>query len=80
MVQFRIFPNPVSNELILEGNLKGINPSELQIVNAKGELVEVKTERKGNNQFIINMVSLPPGIYAVMVAGHRLNCTPIVKH
>jgi len=76
---FRIYPNPVENELTIEGFQVGGNSySELKLITTSGYIL---FEKKINqNQQRLNLSWLPPGIYYLkLVQGEKTETHKIIK-
>ncbi len=63
---FIIFPNPVSDNLIIECSDNGILTGQLQIYDLLGK-IQKNTSVSGNGQFRINMDEIPSGLYLLKI-------------
>lgn len=63
-----VYPNPATDWLMIRG--KGSKLGEVKVFNSLGQLMPVKTERgsQASAQVILNLTTLPPGLYLVKTA------------
>ncbi len=63
-----VYPNPAADWLMVRG--KGSKLGEVKVFNSLGQLMTVKTERgsQASTQVILNLTTLPPGLYLVKTA------------
>ena len=60
--EFKVYPNPVSDKLFVEGNFKAKGYS-LELYSVKGELVKTECLDSGINQYRVDVSNLNNGIY-----------------
>jgi hypothetical protein len=65
---FRVYPNPVSEELNLLINCKDQNPLLIQINNITGELVYQQSSMVSSGIIKINLASLNSGLYLIKLS------------
>ncbi len=65
---FRIFPNPVGDQLGISG--KNLAGSKIFIVNLSGQVLMEKTA--DSNRILLNINELPAGFYQVLVNGNKI--------
>jgi hypothetical protein len=66
LISYNLFPNPSSENLNVNLNLKEDQKIEIKIFNLSGELIEVPVSanaKQGTNDYRINVNNLPAGIY-----------------
>ena len=66
---FALYPNPARNQLYIQYNSPDQLDFNVQIVNAQGKIVYQQKQLKVNQTNSVNMSTIVPGIYFVMVNG-----------
>ena len=76
--ELSLFPNPARDYLILQGFLDGEQPSNVQILNSMGQVIQVPIENRSSN-LKIEIPNLSPGLYYVrFVHNNQLQSFPFV--
>ena len=62
---YQVYPNPAINELIITGNFSG--ETQLQIVDVTGKCVQQMICTSNSNEQLLDVSSLPSGIYYITI-------------
>ena len=65
---FRLFPNPVENELFLKFRLDEPQELSVQLLNTMGQVITTQQINDQNGVLNIDTSKLPSGVYQVMVS------------
>ena len=63
---FKVFPNPVNDELFIESTLTGTKTYQIQLVDMKGSLLQSASLNNGGRQSL-NVSGLPNGLYNLII-------------
>jgi len=77
----KLYPNPATSELILTFVEPVQSPVTMRLVNASGQKLEVFNLNQGESLQIVNLRSLPSGIYFIQIHSEgKINSYKILKH
>lgn len=67
------FPNPAKNHVNFTYTIQNINNASLRIYNMTGEIIYQEPLMIGNNKLMVDISSLPTGIYMYAIYGNNRN-------
>lgn len=77
-INIRVFPNPVTDRMVIDPGSNRIAPSGIQLVSTTGTLIPAIFIQKGNT-YECNTRQLPPGTYVLRVQTENGTFTSMIK-